>query len=139
MVLRKITALFSSKRKGMTCRPVNRFRVDLRHGHNFCWPFRDHPFVECKNTVMAEIHVQTKKNTGSSAWLWIVLALILIGAVAYYLLNRGKADTTVTPPANTTGAIQYFVDHLNLEKGLLQNTAMYLCAGSIQQPKVPLS
>ena len=54
---------------------------------------------------MAEIHVQTKKNNSNSSWIWIVLALIIIGAVVYYLMNRNKTVDTTTPATNTTGAL----------------------------------
>lgn len=37
---------------------------------------------------MAEIHVQTKKQNTNSTWLWIVLAILLIGALVYYLMTR---------------------------------------------------
>jgi len=64
---------------------------------------------------MAEIHVQTKKNTGNATWLWIVLAIVIIGAVVYYLMNRNKAATTATPSNNSTSAVQYFAGkHVSL-------------------------
>jgi hypothetical protein len=65
-------------------------------------------FQDPKKSIMAEIHVQTKKNTGNSTWIWVVLAIIVIGAVVYYLMNRNKAATTTTPPANSTSAVRYF-------------------------------
>jgi hypothetical protein len=36
---------------------------------------------------MAEIHVQPKKGT-SSTWVWILLSLIIIAAIAVYILMR---------------------------------------------------
>jgi hypothetical protein len=37
---------------------------------------------------MAEIHVESKKHT-SSAWIWILVSLAIIAAVAYFL-TRGN-------------------------------------------------
>jgi hypothetical protein len=78
---------------------------------------------------MAELHVQTKKNTASSSlWIWIVLALIIVGAVIYYLMTRNKGTENTAPPANTTGAIEQEVNPLSIEVLLQQqNAAMYLC------------
>lgn len=89
---------------------------------------------------MAEIHVQTKKGSGNSMWLWIVLAIVIIGAVVYYLMNRNKQATTATPPANTTSAIQYPVERISIDGlQLNQATAMYSCATTIPEPKALLS
>lgn len=87
---------------------------------------------------MAEIHVQTKKNTGNSTWLWIVLALVAIGAVVYYLINRNKAATTATPSANATSAVQYFADGQSTYM-LWQPTGMTQTGNNIVQPKALLS
>ena len=78
---------------------------------------------------MAEIHVETKKNTASSSmWIWIVLALVIVGAVIYYLMTRNKAGENTAPPANTTGAIEQSNNPLSIEVLLQQQTAaMYLC------------
>lgn len=58
-------------------------------------------FVNQKTSFMAEIHVQAKKQSSNSAWLWIVIALLIIGAIVYYLMNRDN-QTQVTP-ATTPG------------------------------------
>jgi hypothetical protein len=42
---------------------------------------------------MAEIHVQTKKHSNLT-WLWIVLALLIIGALVYYLMTRNNQQQT---------------------------------------------
>lgn len=78
---------------------------------------------------MAELHVQTKKsNTPNSMWIWIVLALVVAGAVIYYLVSRNKAGTKTAAPANTTGAIEPSTNPLRIENILQQqNTAMYFC------------
>lgn len=52
---------------------------------------------------MAELHVQTKKHQSSSPWLWIVLALVVLGALGFYLMNRNKAEDSSTHPATTSG------------------------------------
>ena len=54
---------------------------------------------------MAEIHVQAKKKT-STMWFWIVLFLLLIGAiVAYVMLRDDKAVQTNS--AKPTTFLQY--------------------------------
>ena len=52
---------------------------------------------------MAEIHVQPKKNTSNTNWIWIILLILVLAAVVYYFMNRNNTSDTVTPPANTTG------------------------------------
>ncbi|HEV7330292.1 MAG TPA: hypothetical protein VGN63_04570 [Flavisolibacter sp.] len=54
---------------------------------------------------MAEIHVEPKKHTSNSSWLWIVLVLLIAAAVVYYLVTRNNNTDNTTVPANTTGAI----------------------------------
>jgi len=52
---------------------------------------------------MAEIHVQPKKNT-SSTWLWILVSLIIIAAVAVYILMRdnGVNEKNISKPNQTS-------------------------------------
>ena len=52
---------------------------------------------------MAEIHVQAKKNS-SSAWLWILVSLIIIAAVAVYILMRDNAvnEKAINKPSQTS-------------------------------------
>lgn len=51
---------------------------------------------------MAEIHVQPKKKT-SSAWLWILISLIIIAAIAVYILMRNNTlDTGISKPKQTS-------------------------------------
>lgn len=76
---------------------------------------------------MAELHVETKKhNTSGSMWLWIVLALVIIGALVWYLTSRNK-NTNTTPSNNTTGhwlredSNPFDIGHI------LDNTTVYLC------------
>ena len=38
---------------------------------------------------MAEINVQTKKQT-SSSWLWIIVVLGIVAAVAYFLMRNNE-------------------------------------------------
>jgi hypothetical protein len=87
---------------------------------------------------MAEIHVQTKKNTGNSGWIWIVLALVVIGVVVYYLMNRNKAATTATPPNNSTSAVQYFAGS-RTGNGIRHFTGMTKTGNKIVEPKALLS
>ena len=52
-------------------------------------------FIHDKFYVMAEIQVQTKKTGSSPAWLWIVVVLLIVGAVIYFLTrNKNKDDRT---------------------------------------------
>ena len=53
---------------------------------------------------MAEIHVEPKKQSSNSSWIWIVLALLIAAAVVYYLVTRNNETDNSTVPANTTGA-----------------------------------
>jgi len=52
---------------------------------------------------MAEIHVQAKKST-SSTWLWILVSLIIIAAVAVYILMRdnGVNEKNISKPTQTS-------------------------------------
>ena len=52
---------------------------------------------------MAEIRVEPKRR--SLAWLWILLALALVAAVAWYLMNGGVRTIDSTAPAATTSAL----------------------------------
>ena len=62
----------------------------------------DHCLI--KNIFMAEIHVQAKKKA-STMWFWIVLFLLLIGAiVAYVMLRDNKTLQTTEKP---TTFLQY--------------------------------
>ena len=51
---------------------------------------------------MAEIHVEQRK--GGLGWLWLLIALIVIGAAVWYFLTRdqtaGPADTTRPAPTS---------------------------------------
>jgi hypothetical protein len=52
---------------------------------------------------MAEIHVQAKKKA-SSAWLWILISLIIIAAVVVYVMMRDNAinDKGLSQPNSTS-------------------------------------
>jgi len=77
---------------------------------------------------MAEIHVEPKKHTANSSWIWIVLVLIIAAAVVYYLVSRNKTTNNATPPANTTGAIFHAETSAGLEQWLhAEGTRTYLC------------
>ena len=40
---------------------------------------------------MAELHVESKKHA-SSAWIWILVSLAIIAAVAYFLMRGNNSD-----------------------------------------------
>jgi hypothetical protein len=44
-----------------------------------------------KLTNMAELHVEPKKHTSNLTWVWIVIALLIIGAVVYFLMRNHNA------------------------------------------------
>ncbi|HYD20935.1 MAG TPA: hypothetical protein VEB40_05620 [Flavipsychrobacter sp.] len=50
---------------------------------------------------MAEIHVQSKKQSSNASWIWIIAALLVAAALVYYLMNRNKEQeaTPAIPPA----------------------------------------
>lgn len=56
---------------------------------------------------MAEIHVQTKKPSTNATWVWIVLALLVIGAVVYYMMTRNNNQNgQPIPPSQPDAASQ---------------------------------
>ena len=52
---------------------------------------------------MAEIHVQAKKR-GSSAWLWILISIIILGTIAFILLwnNNAEVRDKISNPTQTS-------------------------------------
>jgi len=52
---------------------------------------------------MAEIHVQAKKNS-STTWIWILVSLIIIAAIAVYILMRdnGVNEKAISKPSQTS-------------------------------------
>ena len=59
-------------------------------------------------------------------WLWIVLALIIAGAVIYYLTTRNKNANNAAPPANTTGYLHQSSNPFDIEN-ILQDDTMFFC------------
>jgi hypothetical protein len=59
------------------------------HRHGLWTPFFVNNIFHLKNYVMAEIHVESRKHT-SSAWIWILVSLIIIAAVAYFLTRNNR-------------------------------------------------
>ncbi len=45
------------------------------------------PLFNQKFSTMAEIHVQAKKKTGL-LWFWIILFLLVLGAIVVYVMFR---------------------------------------------------
>lgn len=56
---------------------------------------------------MAELNVVRKKK---SPLPWILLALVILGILAYLLLRQAEPDTTVAPTTTDTG---YTYDSVN--------------------------
>lgn len=55
---------------------------------------------------MAEIHVEPKKESSNTSWIWIVLVLLIAAAVVYYFVTRNNdRNNDTAQPVNTTGAV----------------------------------
>ena len=52
---------------------------------------------------MAEIHVQAKKSS-SSTWIWILVSLIIVAAIAVYILMRNNEvnEKAIGKPSQTS-------------------------------------
>ena len=50
---------------------------------------------------MAEIRIERKRR--NLGWLWLLLALIIVAALAWYFLYPGRTTTAPAPAAPTTG------------------------------------
>jgi len=55
---------------------------------------------------MAEIHVQTKKR-GSPVWVWILVALLILGTIAYILVWRNNNKTVQKNTSNSSGQTSF--------------------------------
>lgn len=55
---------------------------------------------------MAEIHVQAKKRS-SSAWLWILISIIVIAVIAFFLIWNNNPNVRNAVKPNQTSYIQY--------------------------------
>ena len=55
---------------------------------------------------MAEIHVEPKKQQATPTWVWIVVALVIIGLVAYFLTRNNNTVNDKTGNRNTTSFVQ---------------------------------
>ena len=64
-------------------------------------------FNHYKKINMAEIHVQAKKR-GSSAWLWILISIIILGTIAFILLwnNSPEVREKFSKPNQTSMIFQ---------------------------------
>ncbi|HZF63430.1 MAG TPA: hypothetical protein VEZ55_03045 [Chitinophagaceae bacterium] len=55
---------------------------------------------------MAEIHVEPKKHSSGASWIWILLGLIIIGVIAYFVLNNNRTnENEEVQKTNTTSYI----------------------------------
>jgi len=57
---------------------------------------------------MAEIHVQAKKGS-SSPWLWILISIIVIAALAFVLVwnNKDNVQKNANSKTGQTSFVQY--------------------------------
>jgi len=85
-----------------TLRNIDRYR------HSLCLIIIDNLLFNQKILIMAEIHVQAKKG-GSSTWLWILISIIVIAALAFVLIwnNRDNTQNSTSSKPNQTSYIQY--------------------------------
>jgi hypothetical protein len=62
---------------------------------------------------MAEIHVQAKRR-GTSAWLWILISLIILGTIAFILLwnNNPEVREKLNKPTQTSEINQNSIDKI---------------------------
>ncbi len=56
---------------------------------------------------MAEIHVQAKKQHSGSAWIWIIIGLVIAAIVIYFVTTRNKTNDNNTVAPNTTSGIEW--------------------------------
>lgn len=56
-----------------------------------------------KEKIMAELHVQPKRN--SYWWVWLILALLIIGGAIYWYLNYYQKGTGTVVPARDSTAV----------------------------------
>ena len=64
---------------------------------------------------MAEIRVQPRKR--SMAWLWILLALLIIAALVYFFVLAPNAMTPATP--TTVGAAETLQTLAQMRQGVV--------------------
>jgi hypothetical protein len=58
-----------------------------------------------KLTIMAEIHVESKKHQSTPAWIWILVTLAIIGLLAYFLTRNNTTtndQNTGTSPSSSS-------------------------------------
>ncbi len=60
---------------------------------------------------MAEIRIEQKRR--SLAWLWLLLALLIVAALAWYFLYPGRTAAPTAPAPPTTGALDRSYDPAN--------------------------
>lgn len=72
---------------------------------------------------MAEIHVEAKKHHSGSAWLWILIGIIIAAIIIYFVTrnNRVNNSNTATPSSTTSG--------ISLPQGFAQTTFVMSEAG----------
>lgn len=58
---------------------------------------------------MAEIHVQAKKQHSGSAWIWIIIGLIIAAIIIYFVTTRNNKanDNNTVSPNNTTSYVEW--------------------------------
>ena len=59
-----------------------------------------------KTFIMAEIHVQTKKNNNTTpVWLWVLIGLLIAAAVIYFMTRDNKTNDDAVNKTPTTSYI----------------------------------
>jgi bacteriorhodopsin len=63
-------------------------------------------FYNHKIKLMADIHVETKKNNTIPAWVWILITLAVV-ALVVFLLSRNNSTTNENTGVNNSKATSY--------------------------------
>jgi len=63
-------------------------------------------FYNQKIKLMADIHVETKKNNTIPAWVWILITLAVV-ALVVFLLSRNNSTTNENTGVNNSKATSY--------------------------------
>lgn len=62
---------------------------------------------------MAEIHVEPRKHSSNTSWIWIVLILVIVAAVVVYLLTRNNDVSSTIQSTDTTAYINHSLQWLD--------------------------
>ena len=64
---------------------------------------------------MAELHVEPKKQGAGMNWIWIVIALLIIGAIVYFMMRNNDTKTNNGNTTNSTSTSWLMQDTQRLQ------------------------